>query len=325
MAKVRIVYLTIILLSCIVVTHAQKKRALLVGLSEYAPNTGWNKIHGTNDIDLIKTKLIGYSIKELRNSNATYNNIISELHYLEKESKEGDTIYIHLSGHGQPVEDYDFDEPDGWDESFIPYDAHMVYNRYIYDGRKHLTDDILHHHYELLRRKIGVHGALIVAIDACHSGESYRGDDEQEDFCLIDDEIVDDCILDSAITDIDEYVYYERGTALGFSKNKKEYRVKKNVAKNKIVINKQGSLSTILILESCLSSQKSVELDILIKDKKGATKHYLCGPLSYCIYKNICRKKDISTNMDWVASLNDIFSHVMYGRGRQQLVIEYSE
>jgi hypothetical protein len=82
---------------------------------------------------------------------------------LEKESKEGDTIYIHLSGHGQPVEDYDFDEPDGWDESFIPYDAHMVYNKYIYDGRKHLTDDVLHQYYELLRKKIGSLGAASIA------------------------------------------------------------------------------------------------------------------------------------------------------------------
>ena len=132
MPQIRLLYITIILLLCCLLTHAQKKRALLVGLSEYASNTGWNKIHGTNDIDLIKTKLIGYSIKELRNSSATYDNIISELNHLEKESQKGDTIYIHLSGHGQPVEDYDSDEPDGWDESFIPYDAHMIYDKLKY-------------------------------------------------------------------------------------------------------------------------------------------------------------------------------------------------
>jgi len=325
MSKIRIVYITMTLLLCCFWAHAQNKRALLIGLSKYGVNTGWNNIHGTNDIDLIKTKLIGFSIRELRNSSATYDNIISELNHLEKESQKGDTIYIHLSGHGQPVEDYDSDEPDGWDESFIPYDAHMIYDKLKYDGRKHLTDDVLHQYYELLRKKIGSQGALIVAIDACHSGESYRGDDEQEFFNLIDDEIVDECIIDSALTEINEYDSYERGTALGFSKNKKEYIVKKNSAKNKIVIKKQGSLSTILLLESCLSSQKSIELDILIKDKKGATRHYLCGPLSYCIYKNICKKKNISTNMDWVASLNEIYSKVMYGRGRQQLVVEYSE
>ena len=108
----------------------------------------------------------------------------------------------------------------------------MIYDKLKYDGRKHLTDDVLHQYYELLRKKIGSQGALIVAIDACHSGESYRGDDEQEFFNLIDDEIVDECIIDSALTEINEYDSYERGTALGFSKNKKEYIVKKNSAKN---------------------------------------------------------------------------------------------
>ena len=152
--KCRIKYCLMVLLSCCVFTQAQNKRALLVGLSHYGKATGWNDIHGTNDIDLIKTKLKGFSIKELRNSSATYDNIISELRSLERESKEGDTIYIHLSGHGQPVEDYNGDELDGWDESFIPFDAHMIYNKLTYDGSKHLTDDILHKHYELLQKDL---------------------------------------------------------------------------------------------------------------------------------------------------------------------------
>ena len=66
MFKIRLVII-IFLLSCSFLTHAQNKRALLIGLSKYGVNTGWNNIHGTNDIDLIKTKLIGFSIglKEL--------------------------------------------------------------------------------------------------------------------------------------------------------------------------------------------------------------------------------------------------------------------
>ena len=152
MASKRIPCCILILLECCLLTQAQNKRALLVGLSHYEKTTGWNDIHGTNDIDLIKSKLKGFSIKELRNSSATYDNIISELKSLERESKEGDTVYIHLSGHGQPVEDYNGDELDGWDESFIPFDAHMIYNKLTYDGSKHLTDDILHKHYELLQK-----------------------------------------------------------------------------------------------------------------------------------------------------------------------------
>lgn len=323
--KCRIKYCLMVLLSCCVFTQAQNKRALLVGLSHYGKATGWNDIHGTNDIDLIKTKLKGFSIKELRNSSATYDNIISELRSLERESKEGDTIYIHLSGHGQPVEDYNGDELDGWDESFIPFDAHMIYNKLTYDGSKHLTDDILHKHYELLQKRLGSKGVLIVVIDACHSGESYRGEDDFSDFFLFDEEICDSSIIESAISEIDDYEYFERGTALGFSKNKKEYTVKKNTAKNRVIIKRQRASSTILLLESCLSSQKSMEIDILLKDRQGRTRHYFCGPLSYSIYKTICKKNYISTNMDWVKCLNDTFSQIMYRRGKQQLVIEYTE
>ena len=321
----RIIYCILILLSCCLLTHAQTKRALLVGLSHYGKETGWNDIHGSNDIDLIKSKQKGFSLKELRNSSATYDNIISALKSLERESKEGDTVFIHLSGHGQPVEDYNGDELDGWDESFIPFDAHMIYNKLTYDGSKHLTDDILHKHYELLQNKLGYKGALIVVIDACHSGESYRGDNNLSDFFLLDEEICDSIIIESAISDIDEYDYFERGTAFGFSKNKKEYTVKKNASKNRIVIKKQNASSSILLLESCLSSQKSIEIDVLLKDRQGKMRHYFCGPLSYSIYKTICKKNSISTNMDWVKCLNDTFSQLMYRRGKQQLVIEYTE
>ena len=52
-----------------------KNRALLIGISDYSPQYNWNTISGTNDIDLIKGVLKGFSIKELRNENATYKNM----------------------------------------------------------------------------------------------------------------------------------------------------------------------------------------------------------------------------------------------------------
>lgn len=41
-------------------------------------------IHGANDVDLMKSVLNGFSIRELKNANATYDNIIKELNYLTK-------------------------------------------------------------------------------------------------------------------------------------------------------------------------------------------------------------------------------------------------
>ena len=82
MASKRIPYCILILLSCSLLTQAQNKRALLVGISQYGNNTGWKNIHGANDVDLMKSVLKGFSIRELKNANATYDNIIKELNYL---------------------------------------------------------------------------------------------------------------------------------------------------------------------------------------------------------------------------------------------------
>ncbi len=125
----KIIYCILILLSCCILTHAQNKRALLIGISQYGNNTGWKNIHGANDVDLMKSVLNGFSIRELKNANATYDNIIKELNYLSKKTKEGDIVYIHFSGHGQPFEDINGDEQDGWDESFAPFDAHLYYEQ----------------------------------------------------------------------------------------------------------------------------------------------------------------------------------------------------
>lgn len=149
----RIIYCILIFLSCCLLTHAQNKRALLIGISQYGNNTGWKNIHGANDVDLMKSVLNGFSIRELKNANATYDNIIKELNYLTKKTKEGDIVYIHFSGHGQPFEDINGDEQDGWDESFIPFDAHLYYEQNVYSGNKHLTDDILNTYLIKIRKK----------------------------------------------------------------------------------------------------------------------------------------------------------------------------
>ena len=193
----KILLYAFVILFSIQIAHAQKRNALLVGISTYGDNTGWKNIHGANDVDLMKSVLNGFSIRELKNANATYDNIIKELNYLSKKTKEGDIVYIHFSGHGQPFEDINGDEQDGWDESFVPFDAHLYYEQNVYSGNKHLTDDILNTYLIKIRKKIGEHGILYVTIDACHAGNSYRESEED--------------------------IY--RGTGKGFSKNNKIYKV----------------------------------------------------------------------------------------------------
>lgn len=85
-----------------------------------------------------------------------------------------DIVYIHFSGHGQRVTDLDGDENDGWDESWIPYDAYKNYNPKD-KGDKHLIDDEVYLFLNILKNKIGRDGKILVVVDACHGGDSSCG------------------------------------------------------------------------------------------------------------------------------------------------------
>ena len=96
--------------------NAETKRALLVGVSDYGntmedPNK-WANISGANDIVLLSPLFTehGYSVTSLVDSQATHAGITNALAELAKESKKGDTVYIHFSMHGQPFEDLNGDE-----------------------------------------------------------------------------------------------------------------------------------------------------------------------------------------------------------------------
>ena len=113
------------------------------------------------------------NIVTLRNSEATFSRIIAGLSSLEEELKTDDVVYIHFSGHGQQITDFDSDEKDGYDEAWIPYDALQEPTPY-YNGEFHLTDDILNNILHKLKEKVGKNGKIIVVADACHSGTSTR-------------------------------------------------------------------------------------------------------------------------------------------------------
>ena len=102
-----------------------ESRALLVGVSQYSGyrNSQWSDINGVNDIRILKALMQskGFAIDTLVNTNATASNIRQALETLTKASKLNDTIYIHFSGHGQPFEDINGDEQDGWDEACLLY------------------------------------------------------------------------------------------------------------------------------------------------------------------------------------------------------------
>lgn len=171
---------------------AQTKRALVIGLGEQQ-DKAWKKINGDKDVPFVQAMLknAGFkSVTTLVNRQATKVGIVRAFKRMTASCKHGDVVYIHYSGHGQQMTDVHNDERDGLDECWIPYDAYRKASK-TYHGEKHLTDDELNVYLNAIRHKIGEKGKLLVVIDACHSGDGTRGDDDEvvrgvEDTLIVD-------------------------------------------------------------------------------------------------------------------------------------------
>ena len=277
-----------ILMSSVVM--AQRKRALLIGISHYdTALTGyqWNDINGVEDVNLINPilKKQGFSSTILLDKQATYDNIIRQLTLLTHNTRKGDLVYLHFSTHGQPVEDLNGDEIDGWDEAIVPIDAFKIYRKGVYEGNKHLIDDTLNKYIKKLREKIGPTGFLYVVIDACHAGTSSRANDETI-----------------------------RGTYVGFTYNNKVFRPSKN-KKSHYRIEPSAKQSDVMFIEACRPDQVNTEI------KVGGKRF---GPLSY----NIAQTLSSFTLSTDAKGFIDSFKKTLLNTGRwpnnQNLVIETS-
>ncbi len=272
-------------------TYAQTKRAFLVGISYY-PQTGeqsWNNIHGANDVNLISNTLKSQSFKitSLTDKAATAKNIRKGLNDFIATCKLGDMVYLHFSCHGQPFEDLDGDEEDGWDEALIPFDAKKIYVKGKYEGANHITDDELNGYLKSIRSKVGLQGFVYVIIDACHAGSSYRGE-EKEDSIIV------------------------RGTNMGFSASNRQYtpRIDK---RGKIKIEKAANIANICILEACRSYQVNTEI-------KDNGKYY--GPLSFYVNKTL-QDTILNDNPSWINKVVSLLNQDIR-LVRQNVVIETS-
>ena len=188
--KTRIITYFLLLLSLSVT--AQTKRALVIGLGEQQ-DKAWNKINGDKDVPFVQAMLknAGFkSVMTLVNRQATKTGIVGAFKRMTASCKHGDVVYIHYSGHGQQMTDVHNDERDGLDECWIPYDACRKASA-TYHGERHLTDDELNVYLNAIRNKVGAKGKLLVVIDACHSGDGTRGEDDEivrgvEDTLVVD-------------------------------------------------------------------------------------------------------------------------------------------
>ena len=169
-----------LLLTVVFTLNAQQKHALLIGIGAYTEASGWDKLHGHNDIFLLESVL---SKKGFENKNiitlidtaATKEAVIQSLKTLEKKLQKGDIVYFHFSGHGQQVWDDNGDEIDELDEALVPYASPQKHIAGQNEGEQLIRDDQLKKHFNAIREKIGTKGHLLVTIDACHSGTATRG------------------------------------------------------------------------------------------------------------------------------------------------------
>ena len=274
--------------------NAETKRALLVGVSDYGntmedPNK-WANISGANDIVLLSPLFTeyGYSVTSLVDSKATHAGITNALAELAKESKKGDTVYIHFSMHGQPFEDLNGDEEDGWDEALIPVDAEMLYAEGVYEGKNHLLDDELEVYFNDIRSKIGSEGQLVVVLDACHSGTGVRGDNE-----------------------------HIRGTREGFTRSGKDYMPDRtNETNDYFTISTTNGQSPITVLEACRSYQVNRE----VRDVETNTWY---GSLSYYIAQSMKDNKIVGSD-EWIETIKTGMANNRRLR-KQNVVIESSK
>lgn len=170
-----------------------RKRALLVGISNYCRDKSeaecnrrdgkfWWDLNSRNDVEALEQMLLsekfGFKredVKVLKTiADTTHANIINTFKsFLIQQTKPGDIVYFHFSGHGSQVPD-DLthganpkvgDEFDGADESLVTSD-------YVtrLDGSNNIRDDELE---QLLTGLSGRH--VTVTIDSCYSGTITRG------------------------------------------------------------------------------------------------------------------------------------------------------
>ena len=115
--------------------HAATRRALLVGINEYAGGAGsesrWTDLRGSrNDVEAMRAILVsrfGFAASDVRvltDGAATRDAILAGLRdQLVEPAQPGDVSVFFYAGHGSQVRNPDSSERDGLDETIVPADS----------------------------------------------------------------------------------------------------------------------------------------------------------------------------------------------------------
>jgi hypothetical protein len=170
-------------------TQSPHYLALLIGIDHYAPPPGY--LLKTNDGRIMFPNLSGCkndaismasiltskfhvqwnSMKELFDTDASRDGILSALNNLLQESKRGDVVFIYAASHGSQVRNSLSKKIDKWDESMVPSD---IWKEGVRDIRDKEFSRIFN---EFLDKGV----KLTVIFDFCHSGSISRGPNNNPD------------------------------------------------------------------------------------------------------------------------------------------------
>ena len=153
-------------------TASRNKWALLIGIDQYL-RPYISRLHGcVNDAELMSRILqdnFGFpaeNITLLRDDQATRDGILAALAGIVDRAGGDDIVVIHYSGHGSQMTDREGDEPDGLDETIVPYDSGRRF-----DPNRDISDDEIYTHLLRLTDKTPY---VTLIFDCCHSGTVTR-------------------------------------------------------------------------------------------------------------------------------------------------------
>lgn len=161
---------------------ATRRLALLIGVQQYPHLSEREQLDGClNDVELMRRTLIerlgfqGEDVTVLTNQQATGDGIRRALKSLAQRANATAgpvQVVLHFSGHGSQVADQppnhpDADEPDGLDETLVPFDATHQ------GSAADIRDDELFDFANSICA--GKNVRLWCVLDCCHSGSGMRG------------------------------------------------------------------------------------------------------------------------------------------------------
>ncbi|KAG5176440.1 Metacapase [Tribonema minus] len=154
----------------IMLPDSKNHKALLIGINYVGQQGELKGCH--NDVEAMKEYIIeqGYTdspdtmmvlMDDGKHKDPTAANLAKAFAWLVDGAQEGDSLFMHYSGHGGSMPDDESEEADAKDETMVPLDYQTV-------GQ--IRDDDL---YKMLVAPLPVGVEMTIVMDCCHSGSIF--------------------------------------------------------------------------------------------------------------------------------------------------------